>query len=220
MHEQFDPVAVAENRIGDNLGAEDIRLEEKPVVEDGASHMRFGGKMQDDVGPANQRIDDIGVQHIAVPEFKPVLVETVLWQIVDAPGIGQRIEDDDLVVGIFFIEVADEVAADESGAPRDKKRLHVIPFQDGYAVAARVEDEIERRKTGDEIAMQLRIGGMLIILPFDGNPGILEKPGVEIGLRRIAGKIFGRREMLANRQQPPAFATLDAEHRMSGISAV
>ena len=93
---------MAENRIGDNLGAEDIRFKEVPVVEDGAGDMRFGSKMQDNGGAANKRVDDIGIEHIAVPEFEPLIIETVLRQIVDVPGIGQRIEDDILQSGYFF----------------------------------------------------------------------------------------------------------------------
>src|SRR5580704_6265840 len=91
--------------------------------------MRLGREMQDDVGAANKSVDDIGVEHIAVPEFETLVVETVLGQVGDARGIGQRIEDDDLVAGIFLINVADEIAADEAGAASDQKRRHAFPFK-------------------------------------------------------------------------------------------
>src|SRR5262245_2012850 len=90
--------------------------------------------MDDDVCVLDERIDERGVTNIPVPELQPAvrrrLTETDR-QVLDAACIREKVEHADLIVRILVVQVPYEIAADETGAAGDEKRLHdVIPERD------------------------------------------------------------------------------------------
>src|SRR4051812_40999418 len=100
VHEEFDRLRISQHRIGDNLRSEHVSLEELAIVEDRTGYVRFGGKMHNDGGLSNERIDQIGVENVSVPELEARVFLAAIGQICDAACICKGIEHQDPIVGI------------------------------------------------------------------------------------------------------------------------
>src|SRR5438132_361716 len=117
---------VLEDRIGDDLCAEDVRLEEVIVVVNRPGDMRFGGEVHDDVRLLDERVDERRIPHVAMPELDPrarAFLAAEPREVVEASRVREQIEYEDPVVRIRVVNVMNEVAADEAGATRDENRL-------------------------------------------------------------------------------------------------
>ena len=94
--------------------------------------MALGGEVYDavDVFFLHQLVNTIEVTDVHLDELIVRLVLDVL-EVGEVAGIGQLVEVDDLVFGIFVDEEADDVAADEAGAASDDDgsfRTHIFFF--------------------------------------------------------------------------------------------
>ena len=112
---------MADDGIGDHLCADDVGLKENGVVVDGAGNMRFRGEMDDDVALGYQLVDNGRLGDVAVEELETRVAFQTVIKVVQVAGIGQRIEQDDFVARIFFINVVDEITADKTGSARDQQ---------------------------------------------------------------------------------------------------
>ena len=126
MDEALDDLLDFSTALATVCVAHHVGLEEQPIVEDRAGDVGLGREMDDIVGFDNQRVDELGIVDVAVPEPHAGMVDLphLLGQIVGRASIGERIEYHDAVVGIFLGDVVDEVAADEPGAPGDQHCRH------------------------------------------------------------------------------------------------
>jgi hypothetical protein len=59
-----------------------------------------------------------------VPELEPPVSPDVLGQVVRIPCIGERVENDDVVIGTLAIQISDKVAPDESRATGNQNCFH------------------------------------------------------------------------------------------------
>ena len=74
---RFDALRVLEHRVGHDLRAQHVGLEEVVVVVDRSRDVRLGREVHDDIGFGDQRIDERRVAHVAVPELEPAVVDLV-----------------------------------------------------------------------------------------------------------------------------------------------
>ncbi len=85
--------------------------------------MRFGGEVHDEVRRRHQRTSDDGIGDVTMHELVPRMVDG-LFEILEPARIGQLVERGHVPVGMRRQRMADEVGADEAGAPRHKNLLH------------------------------------------------------------------------------------------------
>ena len=101
--------------------AQDVRTREGERIPDRAVDMAFGRKVDD---PVDVILPEQRPQHIQVADV--TLLEHVVRGILDVPqvgkipGIGQLVEVDDPVIGVFVHEKADYVRADKARAARNQ----------------------------------------------------------------------------------------------------
>ena len=89
-------------------------------ITDAPVHMRLGGKMDDSVHifGSHQGTHQGKVAYVRLHELV-VRAALHIPEIGKIAGIGQLVDIDDPVVGIFAYKKPDDVAADESGSARD-----------------------------------------------------------------------------------------------------
>ncbi len=78
--------------------------------------------MDDDVGVGHQLVHQFGVTDVASDEFD--FLEH--WcQVLGVTGVGQFVDNSDLIVRIIIECVVDEVGANKAGAASDKQFSHI-----------------------------------------------------------------------------------------------
>ncbi|MNY39799.1 hypothetical protein D3C86_1745020 [compost metagenome] len=88
--------------------------------------MGLGGEVHDGVGLGRERVDEGRVADVAVDEAEAGVGLKIL-EARQVAGVGQRVEDDDLVLGMLVQDVAREVGADETGAAGDHDMQETLP---------------------------------------------------------------------------------------------
>ena len=106
-------------RLEQGLGAEDVGAEEAAGVDDREAVVRLGREVHDDVDAllAQQTLGQVEVADVALDERERALD---VGEALPVPGVGEQIEDDDVVVRVLHRPVAGEVRADEPGAAGDE----------------------------------------------------------------------------------------------------
>ena len=101
-------------------GPHDVGTGERERVLDGTVHVALGGEVDDPVdgvflheGEHAVEIDDVGLDEEVVGARLDV------GQVGQVAGVGEFVDVDDAIVGIFPDEKPDDVRADEPGAPGD-----------------------------------------------------------------------------------------------------
>ena len=96
--------------LAEGLGPEHVGPEEAGRVQDGQAVVRLGGEMHDrlDAETIESRLDQGLVADVAVHEYDPARV-LQFGEAATVPGIGQGVEDDELVPGTAGGPVAHEV---------------------------------------------------------------------------------------------------------------
>ena len=108
--------------------SEDVGFEEFLGALDGAIDVAFCSEVDDegDVMMVEEVGDELGVADIADDEVDHGVGG---WETFGVAGVGECIEDDDLVFGVIFSPVMNEVGADESGSACDEDIFH--DFEEG-----------------------------------------------------------------------------------------
>ena len=93
---------------------------------DGAVHVTLGGQMDDavDLLVLHQLVEGVEVADVHPHELVIRLVLDVL-QIGQIAGVGELVEIDDIILGIFVHKEANNMASDESGTAGDNDILHI-----------------------------------------------------------------------------------------------
>ena len=101
--------------------AQHIGLNERQRIADAAIHVTFCGEMDDAIGLV-LREDLHQPFRIADVALHEGVVRCVLHvaQVLQVPGVGERIQIDDPVVRVFVHETPHHMAADETGTDRDQ----------------------------------------------------------------------------------------------------
>src|SRR5512147_2815501 len=102
MNEPFDSIGMFQYGVGNRLRTKDIGNEKDSIEIQRPGHMCFSGKMHDDLRPFNKVIDKVEVVKVAVPEFESARVANFGWNILNVSGVGQRIKNNDLIIGILM----------------------------------------------------------------------------------------------------------------------
>lgn len=101
--------------------ADDVRLDKWPRVAQGIVVVRFGGKVDHDVGITYEFIHELAVADITGHELD--LIEHA-GKVVRIAGVGEFVYDSNLVIGLIFKRVVYEIGSDEAGTAGDKKFFH------------------------------------------------------------------------------------------------
>ena len=114
--------------------AEDVGLQEDAGVLDGAVHMAFGRKVDNDIGVLllKEAVNALSVADVELDEAEVWLVHDPRERRKIA-RIGEFIEADDAVAGMLLQHMENEVAADEPRPARD---------DDGHFVSSFISDKI------------------------------------------------------------------------------
>src|SRR5882757_9343276 len=70
MDESLDLASCLDDCIRNCLGSDDVGLKEKGTVENRSRHVSFCRKVNDDIGFIDERSDEGGIAHIAMPELQ------------------------------------------------------------------------------------------------------------------------------------------------------
>ena len=124
MNESLHFVGGLQYGVRDHVRANDVGFEKDAIVENGPRDMGLRGEVHDDIRSRHERIHNLAVGHVAVPELELFRFAHRRRKIVQIPRVGQRIEHDDPVIGTLMVEVANEVAADETGAAGHENCFH------------------------------------------------------------------------------------------------
>ena len=84
-------------------------------------HVRLGRRVDDHVDLADELLDQLRIADVPVHEREPLVAHHVR-EILEVARVGERVERDDLVVGVRQ-QVADEVRGDEAGSAGDENAL-------------------------------------------------------------------------------------------------
>jgi hypothetical protein len=110
------------NGVEQDLRALHVRRHElRGAVLDRLLDVRLGGRVHDHVDLGHDLAHELDVADVAVHEREP-LVRHHVREVVDVPGVGERVERDDLVRGRGE-QVPDEVRRDEPGSAGDEHAL-------------------------------------------------------------------------------------------------
>src|ERR1039457_4214358 len=109
-------VFLSRDSIRHGLCAENIGHIKYLVVEDRARDVALGGKMDYDVRAAHKLAYEVVIRYVAVPKFESFRRLYVVGDIVGRASVGQRIEYQEMVVGIFPKKVFEKIAPDKSRA--------------------------------------------------------------------------------------------------------
>jgi hypothetical protein len=109
------------------MGAHDVGLDEFVRSMDRAVHVGFSGKMDNGVNIAGgqQGFHQGLIQDVAMDEFN-VGGGFGLAQVVTFAGIGQGIQDNNLVFWMMVHPVVNKVGADKTGTAGDKQHGSVL----------------------------------------------------------------------------------------------
>src|SRR2546423_15598322 len=77
---------------------------------------------------AHQRAHQFAVANIAVPKLIAIGTHRAVRGVLNVTGIGQGIDYEQLVVGIFLVEMPHQVTADEARTACYQNRLHYLVF--------------------------------------------------------------------------------------------
>ena len=124
MNESLHFVGGLQYGVRDHVRANDVGFEKDAIVENGPRDVGFRSKVNDNIRSRHERIHDLAVGHVAVPELELFRLAHGCRKIVQISRVGQRVEHDDAVIGTLVVEVADEVAADEAGAAGNEDCFH------------------------------------------------------------------------------------------------
>ena len=124
----LDPILVLQDGVGHDLGAHHVGLEEDPVVVDRPGHVALGREVDHRVALADQGVHELAIADVAVPEAQAALavvarLHVLLGKVLHVARVREHVEHHDLVIGVLLEDVADEVAANETGAAGDQDRL-------------------------------------------------------------------------------------------------
>jgi hypothetical protein len=111
-----------------NVDAVEVGRGGRVRVEDGAVVVAFGGEVDDGVAVAGQIVHDNRVLDAPLEKLKVGVVPEVV-EVVQVARVGQGVEGENAIVGIFVQHVADKIGADEPGGAGDEKSLHVFSLR-------------------------------------------------------------------------------------------
>ena len=102
-------------RLEQRLGAEHVRAKEAPGIDDRQAVVRLGREVHDRVEllVAQQSLGQLAVADVSFDEDDPV------FNVLEArstAGVGEQVEDDEVIVRMPLEPEADEIRADEPGA--------------------------------------------------------------------------------------------------------
>src|SRR5262249_41905502 len=121
--------------------------------------MRLCGHVYDHVGAGDQRVDELTVADVTVPELVAIRLPGAVGQIGDAAGISQGVEHENPVLRILVVEVAGKVAPDESRSTGDEDRLRYqgcSPPPARPRIAALSSPQLNNRSTIDRYGTKSR----------------------------------------------------------------
>ena len=126
-------------RLKQGEGAHDVGAGEGERVFYRSVDMAFGGEVDNAVDPVLADYAAHGVEIGDVGAHESVIRAVFdIAEVSEIPCIGQLVEVDDMIVGIFVDEEADDVVADESGPSGDKYvTLHCLSVCSGIRRASR-----------------------------------------------------------------------------------
>ena len=109
--------------------ADDVGVDEWPGVGQGVIVVAFRSEMDDDVASLNEGVDECGVANVTVNKFESVgvvacAVVTVEWEVGAVACIGELVDDNHLVLGVFVEGESNEIGSNKSGATGDQQSLH------------------------------------------------------------------------------------------------
>ncbi len=121
VHEPADADLAGD--VAQHVGAEAVGAHERVRVDDRAVDVRLGGEVDDGVVAVHPLEHGVLVADVGVDELDPAVVHHVADR-GEVAGVGERVEDRHLVVGVGQ-QPADVVGADEPGGTGDEQ-LHRI----------------------------------------------------------------------------------------------
>ncbi|MBG9885718.1 hypothetical protein ABE10_03775 [Bacillus toyonensis] len=120
-----EPAVVLPRGLQERVGADDVRVQERPWAVQRVVVVRFRGVVHDRVDLAEQTVHQLGVRDVALHEPHPVGGEAVQGGAV--ARVGESVEHRDRVVGVRD-DVVDEVRADEAGTAGHEQVRHQRPL--------------------------------------------------------------------------------------------
>ena len=114
-------------RLEQTVRADDIGRHKGVRASDGSVDMAFRREMNDrvDIMIGHQLGNEVGIANVADDQFDVGHIGNV----GRIACIGQRIEDDDTVIGRRFAPMTDEIRADETGSSSDDQIGHMPVFR-------------------------------------------------------------------------------------------
>ena len=100
-----------------DVGADNVGFNEDSRIQDRAVHMRFSRKVDDrvDLMLTKKLIQQVAIGDVSVHK-QVALRMGEIFEVLQAAGVGKRVEVDDLYVRVLQQQVVDEVGADEARA--------------------------------------------------------------------------------------------------------
>ena len=108
-------------RFEHGVGATNVDLDEGIRAADRPIDMRFGGEVNDriDRSVAQERLDQLLIPDVTVLELEAGVLPR-RGQACKVSSVGQRVQDNEDILGVLAQPVVDEVRANEAGATSDK----------------------------------------------------------------------------------------------------
>ena len=188
-HEPFD--GGLPDRVEQDLRALDVgRHELGGALDDRLLDVGLGGGVDDHVDARDELPDEVRVADVAVDEREARMADQV-GEVLEVPCIGQRVERDDVVLGVLE-QVPDEVRRDEPGSAGDEDALHGSELSidevegavlhDALDSAEMLADEredvaLDAEDGDDERAQEQRPGEVLVRDPVDDPVGAERERG-------------------------------------------
>ena len=114
MDEQLD--RMIDDGVCQHLSADDVRLKKQGVIVNRPGHMGLRSKMDDDIAFRDQGIDNVRVGDVAVIKLEVTVLLDAALNAVQVAGVGQGVQQKDVVFGIIPVQVVDEIATNEPRA--------------------------------------------------------------------------------------------------------
>jgi len=128
MDKPLDPFPIFKHCVHHGLGPEDIGLKKQPVLIDRSSHMGFGRKMDDHIDLAHQIKHKPDVANIPMIKCESGTPFDPGGQVVETPGIGQGVQDKQLIFRGPFPQIIHKIAPQKTGSPGNQYPfLHGLP---------------------------------------------------------------------------------------------
>ena len=120
-----------------HVGTDEVGVDERPGVVERVVVVRLGGEVHDDVRVIDQGEHQVPIADVSVLESNPIDARGEVHLVT---GVGQRIEDGDLVLRTVCQRVVNEVGADESGASGDEhSHASLLPADPDFGIVAQHE---------------------------------------------------------------------------------